>query len=431
MVVQVTPRQRPIVRALIPLAVVFLTVGLSSAVAGPFLSLFLSTAVRASPLQVTIFLVMAPLAGVTASTLVGRLSDRRAIRRKLLIGASLAGMVGTGLTAFVRDYWVLLGLAMTTTALAATLFPQTFAYARQVLSRAAPDRAAMGISVMRTIFSIAWVGGPALAALLLRLGEFRYVYGMAAATYAVAALVAFLWLDELEAPSSEPEPDAQGKTEPDAEEPGEGSRQASPLPAASRRVLLLSVLAFTALHCPMTLGVQALPLFISTNLGGDVSDSGFLLGLCAALEIPLMLGLGLLTTRFRLRPLVLIGAGCGATYYAIATMTSSVGLLAAAQIVNATFIGAVSGLGMAYMQDLLPQYPGQATTLFTNAFPIGAMLAGPMFGLAQRFDFRLAYGMSTVLCMLGLVILFVTRPRPSKSPDKGRLVTARAESAQG
>src|SRR5512133_1026130 len=144
MVVQVTPQQRPVVHALIPLAVVFLTVGLSSAIAGPFLSLFLSTAVRASPLQITIFLVMAPLAGVVTSTFIGRLSDRRAIRRKLLIAASLAGMVGTGLTAFVRDYWLLLGLATTTSALAATLFPQTFAYARQVLSRDAPDRAAMG-----------------------------------------------------------------------------------------------------------------------------------------------------------------------------------------------------------------------------------------------------------------------------------------------
>lgn len=416
MVVQVTPQQRPVVHALIPLAVVFLTVGLSSAVAGPFLSLFLSTAVQASPLQVTVFLVMAPLAGVTASTITGRISDRRAIRRRLLIAASLAGMVGAGLTAFVRDYWVLLGLAVTTSALAATLFPQTFAYARQVLTRDAPDRAAVGISVMRTIFSIAWVAGPSLAALLLRLGEFRYVYGMAAATYAVAALVAFLWLDELEAPAAKAEAEAEAETE-------AGSEIASPLPAASRRVLLLSVLAFTVLHCPMTLGVQALPLFVSTNLGGEVTDSGFLLGLCAALEIPLMLGLGLLTTRFQLRPLVLIGAGCGVVYYGLATMSSGIGMLAAGQIVNATFIGAVSGLGISYMQDLLPQHPGQATTLFTNAFPIGAMLAGPLFGLAQRFDFRLAYGISTGLCVLGLVLLLLTRPRPAATdgPERGKM----------
>jgi SET family sugar efflux transporter-like MFS transporter len=63
------------------------------------------------------------------------------------------------------------------------------------------------------------------------------------------------------------------------------------------------------------------------------------------------------------------------------------------------------------MQDMLPRHPGRATTLFTNAFPIGAMLAGPLFGLAQHFGFRLAYGISAALCASGLLVLIMTRPR--------------------
>src|SRR3982751_3042910 len=102
------PRERHIGRALLPLGLVFLAVGTSTAIVFPFLSLFLNTAVDAGPVKVTVFLVGAPLAGVVASTLIGRLSDRRAIRRRILIGAALAGVVGTGLTAFIRDYWMLL-----------------------------------------------------------------------------------------------------------------------------------------------------------------------------------------------------------------------------------------------------------------------------------------------------------------------------------
>jgi SET family sugar efflux transporter-like MFS transporter len=75
----------------------------------------------------------------------------------------------------VRDYWVLLGLAVTAFALAGSLFPQTFAYARQVLQQHDPGRAAMGISSLRTVFSIAWVAGPPLAAALLSAGGFRYM----------------------------------------------------------------------------------------------------------------------------------------------------------------------------------------------------------------------------------------------------------------
>jgi SET family sugar efflux transporter-like MFS transporter len=388
----------------------FLAVGVSLAMVVPFLSLFLSTAVHAGPVRVTVFLIVAPLAGVVASTLIGWLSDRRAIRRVLLIGASLAGLIGAGLTAFVRDYWVLLALAVTATALAGSLFPQTFAYARQVLSRDGSSRAAMGISTLRTVFSLAWVAGPPLAALLLNLGGFGYVYGTAAAMYAIAALVAILGLNEIEpaAPAVSPD-DAPVAGVPDPAE-------------APRWTLLLTAAAFTLLQCPLTLGVQALPLFVRTDLGGDVADAGLILGLCAALEIPLMLGLGALTTRISLRALVFAGAGCGIGYYALATATSSIPLLAGAQLVNAAFIAAVSGLGISYMQDMLPRHPGRATTLFSNSFPIGAILAGPLFGLAQHLGYRLAYAAAAALCTAGLLVLLVVRPpvRPGRSPGPQR-----------
>jgi MFS transporter, SET family, sugar efflux transporter len=389
------PRERPLTRALLPLGLVFLAVGISTAVVFPFLSLFLSREVHAGPVRVTVFLIAAPLTGVLVSTLIGRLSDRRPIRRRLLILASVAGLVGTGLTTFVRDYWILFGLTVTATALAGSLFPQTFAYARQVLTRDDPGRAAMGISTLRTVFSLAWVGGPPLAAFLLNAGGFANIYGTAAAMYAVAALVALLWLDEVEAPAPPPAGD---------DGPGSGA------PGPARSTLLLTAAAFTLMQCPMTLGVQALPLFISTDLRGDVADAGLLLGLCAFLEIPLMLVLGWLTARLRLRVLLLAGAACGVAYYAVATAASGVWTLAAGQVVNALFIASVSGLGITYMQDMLPRHPGRATTLFTNSFPIGAVLAGPLFGLAQHFGFRLAYGMATALCAAGLLLLVVVRP---------------------
>jgi SET family sugar efflux transporter-like MFS transporter len=401
---QALPSRARLGITLLPLALVFFAVGVSTALVYPFLALFLSTEVRAGPVGVTAFLIAAPLSGVLMTSAIARLSDRRAMRRGLLIAAALAGAAGSLATGFVRDYWVLFGLAVTAVALSGALFPQTFAYAREVLLRDDPARATMGISGLRTVFSVAWVAGPPLGAALLQAGGFRLVYGIAAATYLAAAAVAVLWLEPLDGRAVRPDPVAL-RPDPAA------------APAPRWKVFALAA-AFTALQCPFTLAAQALPLFASRDLGGRVGDAGLMLGLCAALEIPFMLLLGLVSARVPLRPLILAGAAFGVAYYGIATAATAVWVLFVAQVANALFIAAVAGLGISFMQDLLPAEPGRATTLFTNTFPIGAMLAGPLFGVAQQFGFRLAFGMSAVLCAAGLLVLLAVRDdrRPGPSP---------------
>jgi MFS transporter, SET family, sugar efflux transporter len=387
--VETAARERGTTRRLIPLGLVILTAGLSTAIVMPFLALFLSDEVAAGPIRVTVFLVVSPLASVVMAWLIGRLSDRHPIRRALLIGASIAGVVGCALTAFVRDYYVLLGLTVTATALAASLFPQSFAYARQVLQRDDPARAAMGISTLRTVFSLAWVAGPPLAAVILEAGGFGYLYALAAVMYAVAALVAIRWMVEIKEPETSAGPD-----EPLARRPW---------------MAWLATVAFVLMQTPLVLAVQALPLFLSRELDTGAGAAGLILGLCAALEIPLMLGFGWLSTRRSLRGLILFGGACGVAYYTLAAVSNSVWVLVAGQLLNATFIAGISGLGISYLQDMLPREPGRATTLFTNTFPIGAMLAGPLFGISQSFGFRLAYAMSAALCLLGLLVLISVR----------------------
>ncbi|WP_344613027.1 hypothetical protein [Dactylosporangium salmoneum] len=63
------------------------------------------------------------------------------------------------------------------------------------------------------------------------------------------------------------------------------------------------------------------------------------------------------------------------------------------------------------MQDLLPHAPGRATTLFSNTFPAGQLMAGPLLGLAQQFSYRLAFGIGAAMCTTGLLILLLLRPK--------------------
>ena len=408
-------------RRLVPLAVVFLAVGLSTAMASPFLALFLTEAVRADGVRTAAFLVAAPVSTVVVTTLVGKVSDGLRSRQGLLAGAALAGGIGAAVTASVRDYWVLLAVAVTVTAGAGAVMPQLFAYARESLGDS--GRVALAISSLRSLFSLAWVAGPPLAAVLLHVGGFALVYGASSAMYAVAAVVVLVGLDDARpdaraAPVAAPAsvgasggPSGGSSVRARGAVAGVGPAGEAGTAPASRMLVGATVLVFVLSRCAGTLSVQGLPLFTTRVIGGGVTDAGLVLGLCAALEIPLMIGFGVASARFPLHRLLVAGSTCGLAYLTLASLATSTWELAAGQVLNAASIAAMTGLGITYVQDLLPRQPGRASTLFTNTFASGNVLAGPVLGAAQQVGYRMPFVVGAAVSALALVLLMIARPR--------------------
>ena len=378
-------------RALGPLAVVFLAVGLSTALSFPFLSLFLTSAVHAGPIELTVFLLAQPLAGVVVSTVLGRLSDGRVARRRVLMLAAVAGCASAALFSVIRSYWPLLLLACTVTAVGAALMPQGFAYARATV--AGEPNAPMITSTLRTFFSLSWVAGPPLAALLLTAGGFTTLYACSSGLFAVIAIVVARWFVE---PAAKPAVQRGGDLG---------------LPTtAARRSLWTTLVALVLLMSGMSLNVQALPLLVRHNLHASVGASGVILGICAAIEIPAMLGFGALSSRVPLQLLVRSGPLFGIAYFALASVVGAVWQLGALQLLNACFIAVIQGLGISYVQEFLPLHPGRASTLYSNTFPCGAILASPLLGIGAKFGYRFSFVAAIGLTTVGLVLLTLGRP---------------------
>lgn len=378
-------------RPFIPLVSMSLMTSVGYALAAPFLSLFLIKEVEAGPLEVGAFLLISALMSMVVSTLIGRLSDSRAIRRTLLVVAGVTGAAAWALFAVLRDYWLLLAVAVTLNAVASSQLPQMFAYARQLLERSGSAKAPLAMSGLRMTMSIAWVGGPPLGALLIVGGGFTGLFVASAVVYVLAVVVALAWLPEL-GPSPAPAHDVERQS-------------------GLRREVVFAALAFVLLQCATSLGVAAMPLFVTEDLGGTTGDAGLVLGLCAALEIPLMLGFGALAMRFNHRVLVLAGGAVALAYYGVMLVTEATWQVMAAQVLHAIVISAVMGVGISYFQDLAPDRPGYASTLYTNTAKTSAMLAGPLLGLAQFLGYRTAYGMGLVMSVLGLALLLAARRR--------------------
>jgi SET family sugar efflux transporter-like MFS transporter len=134
------------------------------------------------------------------------------------------------------------------------------------------------------------------------------------------------------------------------------------------------------------------------------------LGICAALEIPIMLGFGVLSKRISLQRLVLLGPLFGLGYFTLASVVGHVWQLGAAQLLNACFIGVLQGLGISYVQEFLPSQPGRASTLYSNTFPCGIILAGPLLGIGARFGYRVSFVAAIGLVAGGFVLLIAGRP---------------------
>lgn len=379
-------------RALAPLAVVFLTVGLSGALSFPFLSLFLTSAVHAGPVELTVFLLAQPLSGIVVSTVLGRLSDGRVARRRVLMVCAVAGCTSASLFSVLRSYWLLLLLACTVTSIAGALMPQGFAYARAVLGD--DPSAPMVTSTLRTFFSLSWVAGPPLASLLLTTGGFSTLYICSAVLYAVVLGVVVLWLTEPAATAA----------------PAEETTDVAAPANGARRSLWTTLAALVLLQSAISLNVQAIPLLVRHELHANVGSAGIVLGVCAALEIPAMLGFGALSTRVPLQVLIRIGPLFGIGYYALASQAGQVWQLGAAQLLDACFIAVIQGLAISYVQELLPLQPGRASTLYSNTFPCGAILASPLLGLGAEFGYRVTFGAAVGLSAGGLVLLLASRP---------------------
>ncbi|GAB3008750.1 sugar efflux transporter [Saccharothrix stipae] len=372
-------------RPFVPLLAVSLLTGVGYALAGPFLSAFLIKEVAAGPVAVGAFLLSGSVAALVAGTAIGRLSDARAVRRTVIVWGAVAATATYGLFSVTRDYWLLLVVSLTSAAVASSLVPQTFAYARQAMERGGAARAPLAISALRTVMSVSWVVGPPAGAVLIDTSGFAGLFGVAAGLYLVAALVTVVVLPELGGTSPPP------------------SRTAAP-----RRTLVPAAVAFALLLSGDMLGFLVLPLHVTEVLSGTTSDAGLIMGLCAAVEIPLMLGFGALALRVDHGLLVLTGGVVALVYYAALLVTTATWQVAAAQVLHAIVIAAVMGVGISYFQGLAPDRPGYATTMYTNATTASAMVSGPLVGLAQALGYRSAFAIAFVLTVFGLVLLLVT-----------------------
>lgn len=374
------------------LLIAFLS-GIAGALLAPTLSLFLTTEVKVRPLWVGLFYTVNAIVGIAVSFLLAKRSDTRGDRRKLILVCCLMAVGNCLLFAFNRDYLTLITAGVLLSAIANTAMPQIFALAREYADSSARE-VVMFSSVMRAQLSLAWVIGPPLSFTLALNYGFTVMFVIAAATFAICALL--VWFTLPSVPRVAPV------------EPADTLIAAPSAPIAPvsawrnldvRRLFIASVLMWTC----NTMYIIDMPLYITADLGLPENLAGLLMGTAAGLEIPAMLLAGYYVKRFGKRNMMLFAVVAGILFYVGLVVFKFKLALMVLQLFNAIFIGIIAGIGMLYFQDLMPGRPGAATTLFTNSISTGVILAGVLQGaLVENLGHYAVYWLAALLAVAAL-----------------------------
>ncbi|EMN1929322.1 sugar efflux transporter [Burkholderia ambifaria] len=382
----------------VPLSAAALMLGVAMSFTAPYLSLFGVEAAGMSPLLAGVFMTLIAASGVVASTWAGRWSDRRDRHRPLLVVSLAAAALGFALLCVLRAHGPVIAAGTILLGAGAVSLSQIFSFARAVLPVDDDAQRELASAALRTMLSVAWVFGPALGALILAQTGFTGLFLAAAAGFvACAAIVARI-----------PEP-ARRPTAVHVQAVGDHAKppvDTTAIVGAPRASVLRTLVALTLIGLAANATMIVLPLYIVRGLGGTPTNVSAALGLAALLEIPMMLWLGVRSTRLDKARWLTACAAVHAAYFIGLAAVTRVDMILPLQLLSACVVAITSCLGMTRVCDLMPTRPGTATAMFFSTARVGSIASGVLSGACvDLFGYRATFAGCCGLALVAFALL--------------------------
>lgn len=340
--------------------------GMAIAITVPFLVLYATQQLGMSKGQYGLLMALAASASFTVNSIVARFSDSGKINRKyLIITALIMGALCFSIYFYIHTIWLFIALYAMFQGLAAPAMPQMYASARESINESAyKDRSIFANTVLRSTFSLGFLFGPLIGTLLLSIFGYDGLFGGTMTLFLTVLVLLIIFYKEPKKIINNTIGNFPEKKAPNlVKEP----------------TLLIPFLAFILLHVGQWMYTLNMPLYVTEYLKDDESHVGYLASLCAGLEVPFMIILGIIASKFKTKTLLMVGAIFGFGYYFSIGVFDSFQAMLIGQLALAFFLAILLGLGISYFQDILPEFPGYASTLFANAMVIG-QLGGNLLG---------------------------------------------------
>ena len=366
----------------------------------PLVPIVLVEDVGLSKLGLTAYFGFNTVAAIVFILWGGYTSDRRRARVRLVIIGGIMASVGYGGLAIVRTVPLIYLVGLLTMGLT-ILFPQLFAVAREgVLRDWKSKEQPMGIASLRALFSLGFVVGVVLStrlSIIIQPARLFWVTAILAGglTVYTASLI--------------------GKIDHRTQAPiGTGGRSAHksarcahfPPTRSGRNTLLparivIFILIFVGIVCMRasdSVRIVYLPI-VFYRLFGDAVAVGNMFAVSAATELITMSTAGYAASIIGERKILILGALVGSVYFLALSFIQAAIPLYLLQVVYGLFTAALFGVGMSYMQGLIPHRIGLSSSLFASA-----MQAGTLVGISSPLLFA---GYRQIIFVAPAILSFV------------------------
>lgn len=364
--------------------------GLSSSAITPYRGVVAIEALGMSNGAYAAIITFNAVATALASLVMGHLSDRIGDRRLLVIFSAVMGGLAYGLiwlmpgqTSYLMAFCVILPFG-------GALFSQSFAFSRAYYDRNAPDRVVQMTSILRTMFSAAWVVVPPVAGWIAARFSVFDVFAFAALGHLGCTLIFGLMLTRSDA-----------RLAPAPRRPkGRAFWRVLPKPK------LIGIGGILALRMAITLHLTLPPLAMLNDFHGTYTDVGFTAAVAAALEVPFMLGWGFLAARWKKESILILNGVIYAGYMAALLFARTPGEVLWLQIPNAIATAALLSLTISYVQESIKGQVGLSTSLMdviTVAATLGTALV--FRGTSTDHSFIAGFAIGALAALIGSALV--------------------------
>ncbi|MCE0454331.1 MFS transporter [Staphylococcus haemolyticus] len=381
--------------------------GMGIAITVPYFVLFATKELGMTTNQFGILLALAAVSQFTVNSIVARFSDTHSINRKvLIISALMMGAISFSIYFYIHNIWLFIIVYAIFQGLFAPAMPQLYASARESINvSSSRNNAKFANTVLRSMFSFGFLFGPLIGAYLIQFMGYAGLFGGTVFILLFTLVLQIFFYKDLNLSAKE-------------QVGGTANIEKTAPNMLKDKTLFIPFIAFILLHIGQWMYTMNMPLFVTDYLKEQEGYVGTLASLCAGLEVPFMVILGMLSAKLATRTLLILGGVSGGAFYFSIGVFENIYAMMIGQIFLALFLAILLGLGISYFQDILPDFPGYASTLFANAMVIGQLLGNLLGGAMSHWvGLENVFFVSATSIFIGMILIFFTKDQKYTEAD--------------